>query len=340
MGAAEGRPLQEIIDAMNELMRAWGWVHMYLTRPLEKYGVKGEVIIRKGLREFGIFRGEEMRKWHESEGLPINMESLARYWDAASVFVIMDAMKAEGTFTPYHVKFPVRSCILHDVWKEEGFQAGGYRYCDEIHHEVTKAYHKDGVCEIHENMNKGDEFCGFQFVQVPYESVHNASEVFAERITREPKKYALECLARTVHVVGSLYVHLAKSIVNHLGDEGKKLLRDATLALGEKRGKHVKQRLEAAGKTLTMPNIFAAFDLPYNLMWKMLGNQSNSTYTATVNYCPFAEVWSQRGLSHLGAVFCQNVYIGFFRVFSETADVKIPQCLTSGDSRCTLKFKL
>ena len=59
---------------------------MALTKPvLEKYPREGEMAIRQGLRAFGRFRGERLRKWHNELGLPINMYSLITWWDIPSI---------------------------------------------------------------------------------------------------------------------------------------------------------------------------------------------------------------------------------------------------------------
>ncbi len=130
-------PLKKIVEAMEEVNDVWALLYMYITRPIINggYGKKGEVAIREGVRNFGAFRGKEIRKWHEAEGLPINVETLNRFWDAAFLWVDKDA-KNEAKFSPYHVTYPVRKCTISEIWKEENYEQYGYWYCDENHESI------------------------------------------------------------------------------------------------------------------------------------------------------------------------------------------------------------
>ena len=80
---------QETIKDINQLFvgRMLGSDLMFtLHAPLlHEFGFEGEKALRKGLRPYGRYRGERMRKWHESEGLPINLESTILFWDVSSI---------------------------------------------------------------------------------------------------------------------------------------------------------------------------------------------------------------------------------------------------------------
>ncbi len=332
----------KIVESMNDCLRNVGRLHMYLSRPVaDKYGKKGEIIIREGIRSLGTFRGEQIKKWHLSERLPLTMENLMRFWDAASVYTIQEDLETEGTYTPYYVTFPVRTCVAQEEWAKEGYEDRGYWYCDEGHFAICQAYNKDAIVEIHENLNKGDKFCGFYWMQKPGGPVDtSAAEALTRRMTEQKEEFALECLKRTIRVVGMFYIFPAKSIVKHLGDDGRQILKESVTALGRKRGEILKEVLKTTGYPTNVENIFKVFDLPYSLLWKIKATQSNSKYTATVDYCPLAELWDEAGNGDLGSIWCNNIYESIFKVFNSSAEIEIPECRMAGDKNCRFVFKL
>ena len=252
-------------------------------------------------------------------------------------------MKNEGQFTPYHVTYPVYACSVRDVWKEENWEQYGYWYCDENHESIMKGYRKDGVVEIHLNLCKGDDRCSFEWMQIPAGPVDNSATMALERkMADNPEPHAMQCLKRTVRIVGATYIFLAKAIVEHLGDEGKGLVRDAVTALGQRRARTIRERLRASGKTATVENIFSVFDLPYELMWDFRDAGSGERFKAKVDYCPLAELWQELGLRELGALYCDGMYESMFHVhaLNSRAEVRIPECITRGDKHCTFDFKI
>ena len=329
--------VQELIDATFEVTSQWGYHYMYLARPvIEKYGKKGEVAVREGVRNLGVFRGRELKKWHEAEGLPLNMESFIRFWDCGGKYLY------ETKYAPYEVLFQVPSCPMYEAWKDEGFEWFGYWLCDEMHQEITKTYNKDAIVEVHENLAKGDDFCDFHFMMVPSGPTDRSSiEALNKKMEEQPEKYALRTLKQTVRCIGATYGFMAQAIVRHFGEDvGKDILIKANADLGEKRGRRIKERLEALGEPLTVKNIFEMFDFPYKRIWGIKEVQSDGTYVAQADYCPFAEVWGEEGHLALGAFYCDAVYESLFRAFSKEADVRIPECLARKGNRCRFEFKL
>jgi len=332
--------VQELIDATKQTQRYWAHLFMCITKPaVEEYGKKGEIAAREGIRNLGAFRGREIGKWHRSEGLPLNMESLVRFWDTGGRYSIPED---ETVYAPYDVQFQARHCPLYDAWKEEGWEWFGYWFCDEMHQEMVKSYNSDAIVEIHENLNKGDDFCGFRFMMVPSGQPENApAQALAKKMQAQPLEYALGCLKQTVRCVGATYGYMAQAIVKYLGEKtGRDLIAKANAELGAKRGRRIKEELETLGKPITVKNILGAFDLPYTKIWRINELQSDRPYVAEVRYCPFAEVWQELGQLPLGALYCNDIYKSLFKSMRSEADVDIPECLARNGKLCRFEFKV
>ena len=98
--AAERIDMTEAMASMNVLLGVLGRMYMhYANTVIETAGQPGEMTVRHNLRQFGHFRGTEMREAHHAMGKPINMASITCYWDNASTYVIHDDMEA-GKYTP------------------------------------------------------------------------------------------------------------------------------------------------------------------------------------------------------------------------------------------------
>ncbi len=204
-----------------------------------------------------------------------------------------------------------------------------------------KGYNKNGVVEIHKNLCKGDDFCSFEWMQVPAGSVDNSATITLERkMDDNPELYAMDCLKRTTRIVGALYIFLAKSIVKHLGNEGIDLIKSGVTTFGQIRGKIIREKLRRARKTTTIENIFNLFNFPHKFIWKIGNIKSNERFRARVNYCPLGELWNELGLSQLGTLYCGGIYESMFKVFNYWADIKVPKCMTRGDKHCRFDFKI
>jgi hypothetical protein len=338
--------LERIVELQKECTRIKGMIFMYIARPIfERFGMEGEKAIRSGLRAYGKYRGKLMRKWHKSLGLPINMESLLRYWDHASTR-LSGIYSSEAIFTPYYVEHPATPCSIHEFWKEENWEHYGYIFCDEEHQEVCMAYHPKAIVEIHENLNKGDPRCYFKWMmipEIPEEKIDKSVYEIIDKWAREnPLEDAIEALKRTNRSSGLLYYFLADSIIAQFAEEGRDMVKASLKVIGTRLGRELKEKLGKTGEDVTIINAFdhSFFGLPYKYHWKMKVESSDDHFIAQVEYCPFAEYWISLGKKDVGEIFCQEIYSSIFKELSTVAEIKIPECKMKGGSKCRFDFKI
>lgn len=341
-------PQIETVEDMRKfaLSRAMGFIYLYLARPaIESWGMEGEKAIRKGLRNFGKHRGKRMRKWHDREGLPINVEALIKCWDILSVEGA-DAFNPETVMTPYFVEFTGDKCFLYNVCKEADWEHWGYLYCDEMHYECYRAYHPGIIVEIHENLMKGDSGCHFvqlMLPKTPEEQIDKSPlEALLKRFKENPVDFTRLMLQREGNHIANIYYWIATALIEKFGQEGRDMVESALVEMGKKRGQELKERLDRAGLEKTWANIWDNFDLAYKYAWKMKLEETadERSFVAKVEYCPLAEIWAELGDTELGPLYCDHTYGAIFKELNSGAKIKIPKCLSKGDKACRFEFRV
>jgi hypothetical protein len=338
---------QALIDNLKRFFvgRMFGLTYVYLTRPVfENLGMEGERALRQGLRAYGRYRGERMRRWHIEEGLPLNLESTILYWDVSSIETC--GCSGPGMIVrPYHLEFPATTCPLHDVNREEKWEHYGYTYCDEIHQELWMAYDPTMFVEIHENLHKGDDQCWFRCRMepgIPEDQIdRSAYDALQQRIKDNPLEYTRLYVTRDTKLNAILYYFLADAIIRRFEEDGVRLVRTAARELGRRRGRELRDRLRRDGLSFTWANVWDNFDLAYQYLWEMnILEQTPTRFEAEVTRCPFAEVWNELDNRQVGPLFCSQMYNGMFKAFGQDAVIDVSQSLASGDPACRFSFRL
>lgn len=337
--------------------RALGITYYNLTKTvIEKHPREGEMAIRQGLRAYGKFRGELLRKWHEELGFPINVYSLINWWDHDVHAEGYDfGPEAEKAFqpqcnTPYRVVHPAIACDLYEVQKENNWEHYGLIYCDEIHQGVAKAYHPDSIVEIHENLMKNDPYCHFTWIMPPEISEDEIDSSGYERMKKwveeKPEEKHLYYTKRNAMRIGILYFFLAEAIIDRFGSKGKKMVESSLKEMGKMRGKDLKWKLAKEKIKLTVKNVFENYDMPYKEVWDINVKDSKDKFLVECTFCPLAEGWHEAEGWHdtkdtgIGSMYCRTQYEAIFKELSSEAEINITQSIAEGASKCILAVKL
>ncbi len=112
--------VDKVMPKINALLQAGSrWYTHFARETLRTFGRGGEMTVRYHLRQYGVWR--EMREAHNAMGRPINMETLNRCWDSASMFIVEDDANKEGAYSPHDVSYDVRRCPAAEAWKADDF---------------------------------------------------------------------------------------------------------------------------------------------------------------------------------------------------------------------------
>ncbi|MBW2618138.1 MAG: L-2-amino-thiazoline-4-carboxylic acid hydrolase [Deltaproteobacteria bacterium] len=337
-----------LLDNMDRfrMSRALGHVYVYLTRPVfERYGMAGETAIRQALRAFGRYRGQRWRKWHQEEGLPLNLESFITFVDIDSTRGC-GGYNPETIIDPCYVEFQTTHCPLHEVCRENDFEHWGYIYCDEMHFEIMKVYQPKAIIEIHENLMKRDPGCHFYLMMpslTPEDEIDRTPlRALAERNEKDPVGFTRFMLHREGIQVGMLYYFLARAVIDRFGAEGRSLVTESLQGMGARMGREIKANLEKAGLQTSWEAIWNNFPLAYKYAWGMKPEETGDerVFLAEMTGCPLAEVWGEIGDKELGPLYCRTIYPAIFRELSPAAEISTPRCQSKGDTACRFEFRI
>jgi hypothetical protein len=263
-----------VVPTLNALLGVMGRMYMhYANTVLEHFGQPGEMTVRTHLRQFGHWRGTEMREAHHAMGRPIDMESLTCFWDNASTYVIEDDMEA-GTYSPSDSQFDVHFCPAALAWKESGFDRWGHVYCDEFHQACASTYHPDGNVVIPINMMKGDDHCAFRWVLPasarPLE-LGEPSEL-GLRLARTydagtPGQGAVNAMLRTSRLIGGCYITMVGPLRDRHPGEADHVLRAFLRRWSTERGRLMRERTDAAGQAPTPDQFLRDMDFGPLFAW-------------------------------------------------------------------------
>lgn len=125
---------------------------------IEKAGAEGEQIVRRGIRDFGLCRGDRLRRMQEQEGLERDLFNLMDYYDIPSV---EGYHEEKEIFTPVKDICNVETCNHFERWKAKDMLRCGIMYCEEVHNAFWTAYNDKIIVLQPEILTRGDGRCRF-----------------------------------------------------------------------------------------------------------------------------------------------------------------------------------
>ncbi len=337
---------EKIVSRLPALMRAQGVVFMTGTRALiDDFGFEGEKTTRQWIRRVGTWRGHELRKAHIAMGLPINMDSIMRYWDSASSYTCSNVgdTEAGGFWSSYNVRIPVdvSECMVNMPWAEENFM-WGHIWCDEFHQHAVQAYHPDAVVTIPQCLPKGDPVCDFRWVMPPnaIKELDPIDPYPRQDILKDWKKgtdeeTVLSAMRRTTRWYAVMIYFLWEVLSEYHPKEAELKFIKIIDQLAADRASDLKREM----KDFESEDLFLNFDLPYTFTWDVSKKVVAGVIEIEVSYCPLAETWKWLdGLSDMRP-YCERSYSGIFKTYNPSLRAEVSLCKTGGDETCLIKIE-
>ena len=152
-------------------------------------------------------------------------------------------------------------------------------------------------------------------------------KVNEEMVSREEASAQVRSLA---NMFGLMFYHFASLLVEEFGEEkGKELVNEVVKRYGFDRGQRFREKAIAMGLEPVLENFKKVQDVP-TLGW---GGPSRETY------CPFAEVWIEKGAEDLGKLYCE-VDIWKYVPCDPGIRVKRVKSVLEGDERCVYDYNV
>jgi hypothetical protein len=332
--------MEKARESLNGLLGIFGRLYMHFTNSvLETSGQYGEMTVRAHLRQFGHFRGTEMREAHHAMGKPIDMQSLTCFWDNASTYIIEDDMDA-GTYSPYDSAFDVHFCPASIAWKSAGFHRWGHAYCDEFHQACASTYHPDGNVVIPINMMKGDDHCAFRWIMPATarqlelgEPTELGRRLAATYEQATPEQGAVNVMRRTLRLVGGCYMTIVNPLrERHNAEEADQILRNTLTVWARERGELMRADHQKRGIEITPANLVREMDFCASYIWDMTDEiADDGTYIAVVRDTQLDQVWADYNLGPEAALFWEITLPALAEGYDPDLRVEIPRLRQRGD---------
>ncbi len=343
--APEALEREAAIASLNDLLSVLGRLYMhYANTVIADYGADGEMTVRNHLRQFGQWRGTEMREAHHAMGKPIDMQSLTCFWDNASTYVIDDDMDA-GTYTPSDSRFDVHFCPASLAWKDAGFHRWGHVYCDEFHQACASSYHPDGNVVIPINMMKGDDHCAFRWIMPANAASLDLGDPteLGRRLARTyvsdtAEQGAVNAMLRTSRLVGGCYLTMTRPLVARHPATAAETRRRFLQVWAEERGRRLRERHRERGIAATPANFVREMDFCARYAWDLDERaDAPDRYEAGVAWTPMDQAWIDYDEADAARAFWEVSYPALARGYDDRFDLTLPMLTWRGDGETVLR---
>lgn len=338
--------MDEAVASLNVLLGVFGRLYMHYTNTvLEMAGQPGEMTVRHHLRQFGYFRGTEMREAHHAMGKPIDMQSLTCFWDNASTYVIHDDMEA-GKYTASDSSFDVHFCPASLAWKASGFHRWGHVYCDEFHQACASSYHPDGNVVIPINMMKGDDYCAFRWIMPadardlalgePTELGRRLAQTYEQATDEEG---ALNAMRRTTRLIGGCYMTMVNPLrERHSAAEAVAMQRAFLRAWSRERGELMRADHQARGIAISPANLVREMDFCPRYVWNLSDETcSPDRYEATIGWTALDQAWQDYDLGADAQIFWEETLPALAEGYAPGTRVELPLLRWRGDAETKVR---
>jgi hypothetical protein len=332
------------------MIKTAGWLYMAGASTLvEQYGADGQKSVREWLRNWGDWRGKELRKAHMALGLPINMESLCKYWDsAAATGHLMEEWLNEGSWEPYNVRVPVKdrkgACPISEPWRENNFWELGHVLCDEFHIHFVRGYHPDAVVVIPKCIMKRDALCDFNFVMPPNSREPEAvapypgQNVLQDWKTESDEEGVLSGLKRKTRITAGRIFFLWEAIIKRFPESAGSIFKTIMEKWADSRSWALRQEQEMEIGPESLKDFFYHLDHPYSIVWETSIKASENCLEIEVSYCPFAETWQWLGELKAMRMFCESCYSRIGKHCQPPLEGDLGKCMCKGDDICEIRI--
>jgi hypothetical protein len=207
-------PKNVLQDGFNEMHHAllFGWISKAVIE--RAGGQKGELILRKSVRQYGEERGHRMALRATANGHELSMLNYIAYSEFRVSPGVMEQKVVERS---PDAKICISKCPWNTTWKENGLLSFGGLYCLEIDEAVLRGYNPELKLKVMGTQTNGADHCEFIFQGADLRT-WNYLLVGYRKTVNPGKKAVLSWDYHTRH----LFKTLEENIVHEMGDEGKK----------------------------------------------------------------------------------------------------------------------
>lgn len=149
-----------------------------------------------------------------------------------------------------------------------------------------------------------------------------------------------EGVERVARLMALLFYHLASEVERSFGEEGLEAIKRGVENFGLERGRAIRQKVEEMGLEPNLENLSRHYDMPLKEAWRARRLElSPDRSSSEVDFCPFAQVWLEKGRPDLGLIYCSQDE-ALHRGYNPEISFENPKNVLRGDPCCALKASI
>jgi hypothetical protein len=314
---------------------------------------RADSILRDAVKDFGRYRGNDMRRDVERRGLPLDVQRLLEYWDLPSIEESWEMQHKDRS--PHYEGYDLPGCPFHDYLRYLCPQQLAVLMCEEVHVAVAKEFNPEIDVWYPSLLTRGQDKCLFRFsmtLDAAEWAVHQAERLRGEAQKQgkalESAKEARTTDAATAYwMMARLFALFYHSIVNELlralgQDQTEDIVRRAMRKWGAWRGSDMAQDHKNRGWTVDLENFVKYYDdLAAGDAWvaedvKLGPNE----YTIKITRSAFSDNFDKLGTGRYAAMLWEEALPAQAKAYHPDIEVSIQQLMERGDPVTSLVYSM
>lgn len=314
---------------------------------------RADSILRDAVKDFGRYRGNDMRREVERRGLPLDVQRLLEYWDLPAIEESWEMQHKDRS--PHYEGYDLPGCPFHDYLRYLCPQQLNVLMCEEVHVAVAKEFNPEIDVWYPSLLTRGQDRCLFRF-SMTLDAAERAAHQ-AERLRDEAKKEgktlegekepgttdpatAYRMMAR---LFGIFYHSIVNELLRALGqDQTEDIVRRAMRKWGDWRGSDMAQDHKNRGWPLNLETFVKYYDdLAAGDAWvaenvKLGPNQ----YTIDIAKSAFADSFDRLGTGKFAAMLWEESLPAQAKAYHPDIEVSIPKLIERGDPVSSIRYTM
>ncbi len=140
-------------------------------------------------------------------------------------------------------------------------------------------------------------------------------------------------------MMAKLFAHVAKSVVDRFGEEGREAVMEGVRSFGEERGRDIARRAAAVGQPNEIENYLPNYDMERSKSFTSKTTFHPGEFEQTFTKCAFAEQWKKDGMEEYGVLYCKMIDPAIAKGFNPNLEVTQESHILK-EGACRFRFQM
>ena len=338
MGFDEQVTREGVVESCQDLMRFQAMFSRHFVHaPVARFGDEGERAIRAGLRRYGAYRADLIRK--NLGDAPLTARSLVESWDMADYHLLTEVGTGTIEGSDRSVTVTIQDGSDWARWREyeEGLATARLYYA-EVWPGIAAALGASVDLDVSALDLRSPWSVTWTVPSAPDGPRAPVRSGIFDRLDD-----AVAMARRTSMNNGALYYFCGDAETRRFDMLGEAALREQVRALAHERADRQKAAHTANGWPLTVRTLMDHWDGQLISIWQFApGILTDGTWHQDCTWCPYAAAWEGLGKRalDLGYLYDYELHPTYYRRYHPDMIVQFEAIKTRGDATCKFRISM